>query len=78
MDSLPVLSDYRLTIPEDPRDHFGIEEGDLVTMTIILDSEGETFNKRVDHRGRVTIPQRIRNEHDIDVGDQVDVEMEVP
>lgn len=78
MDSIKVLADYRLTIPEDPRDYYGIVDGDLLTLTLLLEDDDETFQKKVDHKGRVTIPARIRNEHGIDVGDQIDVEMEVP
>lgn len=77
MDSLPVSTDYRFTIPEDPREHFGIEDGDFVTVTLLLDGETATFHKKVD-RARVTIPDRIRDRYGIESGDTVDVEMAVP
>lgn len=78
MDSLKVHDNGRIRIPADPRNYFGIGQGDLVTVRLLLSGETETFQKTVDSKDSVTIPNRIREEHGLLDGDKVDVEMEVP
>lgn len=78
MDSLKIHDQGRLRIPSDPRHYFGIEQGDLVTIRLLLSGGTETFQKIVDTKHSVTIPSRIRDEHGLGDGDMVDIEMEVP
>lgn len=77
MDSLNVHDRGRVIIPTKIRDHHGLIERQLLQLRLVVDGERESFTGKMVSGGRVTIPNRLREKHDIDDGDDADVELVV-
>lgn len=78
MDSLNMTDGGRVTIPSAVRNHFGIEAGDLLALRLCLDDGStETFQSRVVGRGKVRIPERLREKHGLTDENDADLELAI-
>lgn len=73
---LLVRKDNRVTIPKGAHERYGVDEGDLIEVTVVVRGDPDVeiplgIRRVISHR-RVTIPDHQVDKHDL-VGQYVDI-----